>query len=279
MITYADALMGQVLAALKAPGQVDDTIIIVSADHGEMLGERGLWYKMTFFERSVRVPLIMHAPKRFGPRRIKQNVSLVDVLPTLLELGGATQKLSVPVDGRSLLPLAGNGAVGWPDTVYAEYMAEGTTEPVIMIRRGRHKYIACAGDPPQLFDVENDPLELENLSEKREHRSLAAGFASEASSKWNSEALRASIVDSQRQRVLVQQGPAHRSDPPLGSSTAARRRSTLQPQLWKRVVRHRPACPAAVPARAAQTCRALNTWAVAPYCVGSMAFYLSIRVG
>ena len=205
MITYADALMGQVLAALKATGQVDDTIIIVSADHGEMLGERGLWYKMTFFERSVRVPLIMHAPKRFGPRRIKQNVSLVDVLPTLLELGGATQKLSVPVDGRSLLPLAGNGAVGWPDTVYAEYMAEGTTEPVFMIRRGRHKYIACAGDPPQLFDVENDPLELENLSEKREHRSLAAGFASEASSKWNSEALRASIVDSQRQRVLVQQ--------------------------------------------------------------------------
>jgi choline-sulfatase len=205
MITYADALMGQVLAALNTTGQAEDTIIVVTADHGEMLGERGLWYKMTFFERAVRVPLIIHAPMRFGQCRVKQNVSLVDLLPTLLELSGTTQEMAVPVDGRSLLPLATSRGGGWPDTVYAEYMAEGTTEPVFMIRRGRHKYICCAGDPSQLFDLEKDPLEVDNLAGKGEYRSLVAEFAEEAAGKWDGNALRASILNSQRQRILVQQ--------------------------------------------------------------------------
>ena len=205
MITYADALMGRVLSALKATGAAEDTVVIATADHGDMLGERGLWYKMTFFERSVRVPMILHTPKRFRPRRVKQNVSLLDVLPTLAELGDVKQDPVVPVDGRSLLPLAAGDGRDWPDAVCAEYMAEGTTEPVFMIRRGRHKYIACAGDPPQLFDLESDPHELDNLAEKAEFRKLSASFAEEVARKWDGAALRRSIIDSQRQRVFVQQ--------------------------------------------------------------------------
>ena len=74
-----------------------------------------------------------------------------------------------------------------------------------MIRRGRYKYIACAGDPPQLFNLDKDPLELENLAGKDECRGLCSEFAAEAADKWNSKGLRRSIVESQRQRVLVQQ--------------------------------------------------------------------------
>ncbi len=204
-ITYADALLGQVLAALKSAGQADDTVIIVTGDHGDMLGERGLWYKMTFFERSVRVPMIITAPKRFRARRVAQNVSLLDILPTLAELGGVEQQPVVPIDGRSMLPLAAGESAGWPDAVHGEYMAEGTTEPVFMIRRGRHKYVACAGDPPQLYDLESDPNELDNLAEKPEFRKLAAAFAEEAARKWDGAALKRQILESQRQRVFVQQ--------------------------------------------------------------------------
>ena len=205
MITYADALLGQVLTALKSSGAAEDTVVLVTGDHGDMLGERGLWYKMTFFERSVRVPMILHAPSLFRPRRVAQNVSLLDMLPTLTELGGVQQDPVVPIDGRSLLQLAAGDDPSWPDAVHAEYMAEGTTQPVFMIRRGRHKYIACAGDPPQLYDLEADPHELDNLAGKPEFRSLASGFAEEVARRWDGAALRHQIIESQRQRVFVQQ--------------------------------------------------------------------------
>ncbi len=204
MITYADALLGQVLSALRATGAAQETVVIATADHGEMLGERGLWYKMTFFERSVRVPLILHAPKRFRPRRIDENVSLVDLLPTLAGLAEIEQEPVVPIDGRSILPLAAGEGRDWPDTVHAEYMAEGTTEPVFMIRRGPRKYIACAGDPPQLFDLLRDPHELDNLAEASEFRTLSAAFDEEAARKWDVSGLKRAILDSQRQRIFVQ---------------------------------------------------------------------------
>jgi choline-sulfatase len=206
MITYVDRKFGEILAALKTAGLADDTIVIATADHGDMLGERGLWYKMTFFERSVRVPLIMHAPGIFGRRRVTQNVSLLDLLPTLVELTGEgrTFEPATPVDGRSLLGLAAGSAAGWADSVHGEYMAEGTFQPVFMIRRGRHKYVACDGDPPQLFDLASDPHELTNLADDPDHARLSAGFAAEAAAKWNSAAIREEILLSQRRRGLVQ---------------------------------------------------------------------------
>src|SRR5262249_60439551 len=137
----------------------DDPVIAATADHGDMLGERGLWYKMTFFERSARVPLILQAPRLIGPRRVPQNVSLVDLLPTFVELAGEGKPADpvVPIDGRSLLPLAGGSSAGDPDTVYGEDMGEGTFPPPFMIRRGRPKYISCERRPPPLFDLAARP--------------------------------------------------------------------------------------------------------------------------
>jgi choline-sulfatase len=207
MISYVDRKFGELMAALAATGLADDTVVIVTADHGDMLGERGLWYKMTFFERSTRVPLILHAPRLFGARRVAQNASLVDLLPTFAELAGdgAPFQPATAIDGSSLLGLAAGRHEGWSDTVHGEYMAEGTFEPLFMIRRGRHKYVACEGDPPQLFDIGDDPHELKNLVGDAAHAKLAAAFAQEAATKWNSAALRREIVASQRQRVFVQE--------------------------------------------------------------------------
>jgi choline-sulfatase len=207
MISYVDRKFGELLDALAATGLADDTVVIVTADHGDMLGERGLWYKMNFFERAARVPLILHAPRLFGSRRVAESVSLVDLLPTFVDLAGegAPFEPATVIDGRSLVALAAGRAADWPDSVYGEYMAEGTFQPVFMIRRGRYKYVACAGDPPQLFDLASDSHELKNLAGDAAHARLAADFAQEAATRWNSAALREQIILSQRQRLFVQE--------------------------------------------------------------------------
>jgi len=205
MISYIDAKLGELLAALRQTGLADDTIVAVTADHGDMLGERGLWYKMTFFERAVRVPLILQVPHRFTARRVAENVSLVDVLPTLLDFAndGRRPEMIAPIDGNSLVPLASGSAAGWPDTVFAEYMAEGTEQPLFMIRRGRYKYVCGEGDPPQLYDLAADPHEGVNLAPAPAHGARAAAFAAEAAARWDSTALRRQIVESQRQRLFT----------------------------------------------------------------------------
>ena len=85
MITYIDDKVGRIMDAMRATGLDDDTIVIFVSDHGEMLGERGMWYKQTFFEWSVRVPLIVSQPGTYAPRRVSELVSLVDLLPTMLD--------------------------------------------------------------------------------------------------------------------------------------------------------------------------------------------------
>src|SRR5262249_30515871 len=145
MITYIDRKFGELVDVLAATGLADDTVIIATADHGDMLGERKLWYKMTFFERSARVPLILHTPGLLGARRVPEHAAFVDLVPTSVDLpsDGRTMDPVAPIDGRSLLPLAGGRSGNDADTAYGEYMGEGTSQPLFMIRRGRHKYVCC----------------------------------------------------------------------------------------------------------------------------------------
>src|SRR6202042_602550 len=111
-VSYLDERVGDVLGALQRSGMADRTTVLFCADHGEMLGERGLWYKMSFLEQSARVPLIVRVPG-VAPRRIAQPVSLLDVTPTLLELAGlAAERLSPPPAAADGGPAAAGGAVG-----------------------------------------------------------------------------------------------------------------------------------------------------------------------
>ena len=102
LTSYIDAKVGRLLETLGEIGAADDTLVVFTSDHGDSLGERGLFFKMSFFEWSVRVPLIVHAPFAFAPRRVRENVSHLDLFPTLLEAAGdgAQPELAAPIDGR-----------------------------------------------------------------------------------------------------------------------------------------------------------------------------------
>ena len=163
-IAYIDDQLGRLMEALRSVALAEDTIVILTSDHGEMLGERGLWYKMSFFEGASRVPLVVASPGRFEPRRVAASVSLVDLMPTLIDLaGGNAQSPGIGVDGRSLAPhLRGAGG---HDEAIGEYLAEGAIAPIVMIRRGAYKFIHSPVDPDQLFDLNRDPRERDNLAD------------------------------------------------------------------------------------------------------------------
>ncbi len=202
-ISDVDDRVAELVAALEESGLDEDTVIIFTADHGDMLGERGLWFKMSFFEHSARVPLIVRAPQRFAPRRVAQSVSLVDLLPTLVELSGdgAEGRYATPLEGRSLLPhLAGDTG---HDEVIGEYFGEGVESPLFMIRRGHHKFIACGSDPLQLYDLHEDVMETRNLASSDAGVEALAAFQREARSRWNAEELRDRVLESQRRRALL----------------------------------------------------------------------------
>ena len=148
------------------------------------------------------MPLVIASPGRFEPRRVATNVSLVDLMPTLIELsGGNLQSLGVGVDGRSLAPhLRGAGG---HDEAIGEYLAEGAIAPMVMIRRGRFKFIHSPADPDQLFDLSHDPGERDNLADDPACAALIADFRAEVGKRWDLAELDARVRLSQRRRRLV----------------------------------------------------------------------------
>lgn len=202
-ISYLDSMIGRVLDALEAAGLRESTAIVFASDHGEMLGERGMWFKKHFFEPSLRIPLILRLPGA-APRRVATPASLVDLLPTFMGLaeGRGWSSEVEPLDGEDLLALIEEA----PDPerpVYAEYLAEATPAPILMIRRGRHKFVWSSEDPPLLYDLAEDPRELSNLADSPGHAGVVARFRAEVARKWDNGALSESVRLSQRRRRLV----------------------------------------------------------------------------
>jgi choline-sulfatase len=201
-VSYVDDQVGVLLTALADARLAGNTIVVLFADHGDMLGERGLWYKMSFFEPACRIPFIVHAPGRFAPRRIAASASLLDLLPTLCELaGGKAVEYATQLDGRSLIPQLRGGAGG--DEVIGEYLAEGAIAPIVMIRRGRYKFVHSPVDPDQLYDLVDDPDELVNLAALPAHATRVHEFRAEVASRWDLSAVHEAVLASQRRRHLV----------------------------------------------------------------------------
>jgi choline-sulfatase len=190
------------LEALIDAGFADNTVVLLLADHGDMLGERGLWFKMNFFEPACRIPLIVNAPARFAARRIAASASLVDVLPTLCELAGVkATDYATPLDGRSLMPQL-QGAAGGGEVI-GEYLAEGAIAPLVMIKRGRYKFVHSPVDPDQLYDLIDDPDEVLNLVADPQHAGRLQEFRAEVGRRWNLPSVHAEVLASQRRRHLV----------------------------------------------------------------------------
>lgn len=204
-ISYVDEKIGEILQSLKDCHLDEDTIIVFSGDHGDMLGERNLWYKMSFFEDSVRVPMLIHAPKRFSPKRVSQSVSTMDLLPTFVDMATNETKCeyAMPIQGRSLMPHLNGSSSDGHDEVIGEYFGEGTIAPLFMIRRGDYKYVYCSKDPDQLFNLKLDPFELNNLANDDAHHDCLMSFREEALARWDSDALTQAVLVNQRRRRLV----------------------------------------------------------------------------
>ena len=206
-ISYVDEWTGRLMGTLDALQLRDNTVVVLVADHGDLLGEHGLWYKMNFFEDAARIPLVFHYPARFAPARVAQPVSLVDVLPTLGALAGAAPAVQ-PLAGRSLLGLLEKASADVPDKdtpVYGEYMAEGSVAPIVMVRRGVWKFIHCPADPDQLFNLAQDPDEVHNLASEPAYADTVAAMRAEVAARWNLDALDNAVRSSQRERHFITQ--------------------------------------------------------------------------
>ncbi|MCP4315242.1 MAG: choline-sulfatase [Hyphomicrobiales bacterium] len=200
-ISYLDDKVGELIGVLEATRMRDDTVVIFCSDHGDMLGERGLWFKMSFYEGSVRVPLMIAGPG-IDPGRHDAPVSNLDINPTLADLAGIDLEEVGPwTDGESLLPMVGGSARASP--VLMEYAAEGSYAPLVCIRDGKHKYVHCELDPPQLFDLEADPQEQNNLAADPQYSDVLASFTEQMAARWNMEQFDAQVRESQARRWVV----------------------------------------------------------------------------
>ena len=207
MISYVDDKVGQLLDVLEDTGQADNTLVIFTADHGDMMGERGMWYKFNPYEWSVRVPMLMRAPGGAKGRVEAKGISLLDLLPTFVEAAtdGASPNMIDPIDGHSLLTMAHSDDTSRNDDVPMEFTGEGIYSPCFILRKDGFKYVHCDDDPPMLYDLNSDPKELNNVASDPAHADTAADMAAEVNKRWDSKTLKADIIASQQRRHFVQQ--------------------------------------------------------------------------
>jgi choline-sulfatase len=204
LVTYVDRKVGELLAALEETGQRDNTVIIFTSDHGDMLGEKGMVQKRCFYEWSARVPLIIHFPDGRGAgRRIQAPTTLLDLLPTLLDLAGVPEDRRLPVDGNSLLALITEDD---PErTIFSEYHVEKVKAPAFMVRRGRYKYIYIHEHGSQLFDLQTDPGEWYNLADQPQYHELQEELHNLILSQFDPARLATEGQESVRRRLVIKE--------------------------------------------------------------------------
>lgn len=197
-ISYIDDKIGEILTVLENTRQ--EAVIIFTSDHGDMLGTRGLWFKMNFFEGAARVPLMIAAPG-LAAGLIETPVSTLDVTPTLAALAGIDLAEVAPwTAGTSLLPI---GAGGGRAPVPMEYAAEGSITPLVALRDGPWKYIRCAADPEQLYNLDTDPEERQNRADDISCAAPLERLRKLADATWNLARFDAEVRQSQARRWVV----------------------------------------------------------------------------
>ncbi len=203
LVTYIDDKVGELVAGLKADGLMDNTIIIFTSDHGDMLCQKNMVQKRSFYESSARVPLLVVSP-HVGRRGhvCKTPVSLLDIAPTILELTGYTDSESLAADGTSLVPLL-QGKEQPDRVVFSEMHSEGVYATCFMVRRGKYKYIYIHGHDEQLFGLEADAHEWNNLANRSEHASIKDELKGLILSRFDPDKIEKELRDSLQRRHLL----------------------------------------------------------------------------
>ncbi len=211
LTTRLDLLIGRVLNRLDAHGLTNDTLIVYTSDHGDQLGERGLWWKQTFYDESAKVPLILAWPGRLpaGERR-SQVVNLVDLGPTLLDAVGGP---ALPAtNGTSFLRVARDARASWLDLTFSEYCTDGSARwdegnAVVqrMVRWGPWKLNYYHGYRPQLFDLATDPQETFDLAEDSAHAEIRERLLGLLCADWDPNAIVRILARKRAERTILGQ--------------------------------------------------------------------------
>jgi choline-sulfatase len=206
LVSYIDAKVGDLLHELERAGLDDETLVIFASDHGDMLGERGMVQKRTFYEWSTRIPLIVRLPDGAqAGTTVSQPVSLLDLMPTFLDIAGVSDPPALR--GHSLLPfLEGRPVAAW--NVFSESHAEGVYGTCFMLRTVQHKYVLIVhedGTDAQLFDMQRDPDEWDNLAGRPEYAAVEDDLRRTLLAEFDPQAIEAAIRASiPKRRVLKQ---------------------------------------------------------------------------
>jgi choline-sulfatase len=174
MISAMDDHVGKILDELDKQGFAENTYVIYTSDHGESMGEHGLFYKQCPYEGSVGIPLIVKGPGLPAAHRVDHPVSLVDMYPTIMEMAGLKAESDRP--GRSWLPLIRGESSGRPDYVFSEYHGNFFPQDWYMLVRGDYKYTYHVNDRPTLYIVTDDPQEMKDLAGEPEYAPVLAEF-------------------------------------------------------------------------------------------------------
>lgn len=212
MISCVDEKIGHVMKVLKDTGLRDNTIVVFTSDHGEMLGERGMWYKHCFFDWAAKVPLIVSDPRNLTPGRKTEVVSHVDLLPTFLDLAsdGYCEDKPTDLDGSSLISLLRGEISEWADSAIADYLAIGPCVPCRMIRKGKYKLHYIHGHDPLLYDLDADPEETNHLADDPAFKDVRANLEASLKQDYDPEELDRRVRESQRRRFLIAEATKHR---------------------------------------------------------------------
>jgi choline-sulfatase len=208
LVTYIDVKVGELLDSLEENGFGEDTIIVFASDHGDMLCERGMVQKRTFYEWSSRVVLIMRFPdgRQRGTAR-PEPVNLIDLFPTFLDVAGVAEEERLPVDGRSLTGLLdGSDAGDW--VAFSEYHSQGAHGPCFMVRQDAYKYVSIHGYESQLFDLEADPGEWRNLAGRPAYKDIEEHLRARILAQFDPDGIERAVMESVHKRMLVKRAMA-----------------------------------------------------------------------
>ncbi|HJN07889.1 MAG TPA: sulfatase-like hydrolase/transferase [Pirellulaceae bacterium] len=198
--THLDRQVGRVLAALEASGLTDSTRVLYTTDHGESMGRRGLWGKFTMYEESAAIPLILAGSDVPRGHVTDDPVTLVDCYQTILQCAGISlNEVEQQLPGSSLWPIAAGEQLD--RAAFSEYHAVATRSASYMLRRGKMKYIHYIGDRPQLFDLEADPDETNDLAEVPAFATVLAELEAELRTILDPEAVDARAKADQQARI------------------------------------------------------------------------------
>lgn len=205
--TFLDQQIGQVLDTLDELGLTDNTRVIYSSDHGESLGERGHVGKFLMYEETAGVPMIVAGPDVPAGKVVETPVSLIDIYPSVVDATDATAPPdSDTLPGQSLWELANQA--DQERTVFSEYHAVGTGNGLHMLRNRRYKYVHYTHEPAQLFDLQQDPDEFNDLAMSPAHQSTRMQMEQELRAMLNPEAVDAQAKADQKARVVAMGGEA-----------------------------------------------------------------------